>query len=154
MVSLKFTEDEIMWVASNLCGAAVTLGAEAIDLINCLLCFGCALEELRFFVSSLADLMSNSSSPRSAYQALMACCIVVLEERPGVRPMGIGETLFWYLARIVMRAAGDQEKTACGNLQLFAGLKAGIEGATHAVGQRRLERERGRQHEEEAEEFE
>ena len=126
MVSLKFTEDEIMWVASNLCGAAVTLGAEAIDLINCLLCFGCALEELRFFVSSLADLMSNSSSPRSAYQALMACRIVVLEERPGVRPMGIGETLRQALAKIVMRSAGDQGNTECSNLQLCAGLESSI----------------------------
>ena len=41
-----------------------------------------------------------------------------------------------------MKAAGDQAKTACGNLQLCAGLEASIEGATHAVGQRRLERVR------------
>ena len=33
-------------------------------------------------------------------------------------------------------------KTACGNLQLCAGLEAGIEGATHTVGQRRVERGR------------
>ena len=39
-----------------------------------------------------------------------------------------------------MRESGDQVKTACGNLQLCAVLKAGIEGATHAVGQRILER--------------
>ena len=54
--------------------------------------------------------------------------------------MGIGETLCRALAKLVMRAFGDQEETACGNLQLCAGLKAGKEGATHAVGQRRLER--------------
>ena len=39
-----------------------------------------------------------------------------------------------------MRAAGDQAKTACENLQLWAGLEASIEGATHVVRQRRLER--------------
>ena len=33
---------------------------------------------------------------------------------------------------------------ACGNLQLCAGLEAGIEGATHVVGQRRVERVRAR----------
>ena len=48
-----------------------------------------------------------------------------------------------------MRAAGDQANTACGNLQLCAGLEAGIERATHAVGQQRLERVRGRRYEEE-----
>ena len=65
--------------------------------------------------------------------------------------MGIGETLRRALAKLVMRAAGDQAKTACGNLQLWAGLKAGIEGATHAVGQRRLARLRERREETEEE---
>ena len=54
--------------------------------------------------------------------------------------MGIGETLRQALAKLVMRAAGDQAKMACVNLQLCAGLEAGIEGETHAVGQRRVER--------------
>ena len=54
--------------------------------------------------------------------------------------MGIGDTLRRSLAKLVMRAAGDQAKTACGNLQLCTGPKAGIEGATHAMVQRRLER--------------
>ena len=58
--------------------------------------------------------------------------------------MGIWETLCWSLAKLVMRAAGDQANTTCGNLQLCAGLEAGIEGATHAVRQRRLERVRVR----------
>ena len=48
--------------------------------------------------------------------------------------MGIGETLIRVLAKLIMRADGDQAKTACGNLKLCVGLKAGIEGATHAVG--------------------
>ena len=69
-----------------------------------------------------------------------------------MRPVGIGETLRRALAKLVMRAAGDQAKTECGNLQLCAGLEAGIEGATHAVGQRRLERVRERRVEVEEEE--
>ena len=56
--------------------------------------------------------------------------------------MDIGETLRRALAKLVMRAAGDQAKTACGNLQLHAGLEAGIERATHVVGQQRLARVR------------
>ena len=65
--------------------------------------------------------------------------------------MGVGETLRQSLAKLVMRAAGDQAKMACGNLQLCAGLEAGIEGAAHAVGQRRVERVRARRVEEEGE---
>ena len=43
-VPLNFTEYDITWVASKLSGVAGALGAEAIELINFLLCFGCASE--------------------------------------------------------------------------------------------------------------
>ena len=84
--------------------------------------------------------MTNSSPPWAAYHALMACRLVALDKGPGVRPMGIGDTLRRALAKLVMRAAGDQAKTVCGNLQLFAGLNNGIEVATYPVGQRRIDR--------------
>ena len=64
--------------------------------------------------------------------------------------MVIGETLCQALDKIVMMTAGDQAKTACGNLQLCAGLEAGIEGAIHAVVQKRVERVRQRRSKEEA----
>ena len=74
---------------------------------------------------------------------------MALDKRPGVRPVGIGETLRRTLAKRIIRAAGNQADTACGNLQLCAGPEAGIEGATHVVGQRILERLRARRGEEE-----
>ena len=40
------------------------------------------------------------------------------------------------IAKLVMRTGRDQAKTACGSLQLCAGLEAGIEGETHVVAQR------------------
>ena len=52
------------------------------------------------------------------------------------------------LAKLVMRADGDQAKTTCVNLQLCAGLEAVVEGATHAAGQKRLDRARQRRIEE------
>ena len=74
----------------------------------------------------------------------MYCRLVVLDNSPGVRPAGIGETLRRDLAKLVMRASEDQAKTASGNIQMCAGLKSGIEGATHVVWQWRLERSRAR----------
>ena len=116
---------------------------------NWLLCFRCASEELTVIVARMADWMANSSPTWADYSALMACCLVDLDKRPGVRPVRIGETLLRALAELVMRAAGDQAKTVCGNLQLCAGLEASIEGATHAAGKRQLERVRRRRSEEE-----
>ena len=116
-----------------------------IKLRNWILCLGCASEELRVVVTRLSDWMATPPPPPwAAYRALMACRLVALDKRPGVCPVGIGETLFMALDKLVTRAAGYQEKTACGNLQLCAGLEAGIEGATHTVGQRRRERVRER----------
>ena len=79
----------------------------------------------------------------------MEFCLVVLDKRTGVRPAGIGETLRRSLDKLFMRAAGDQAKTVCGNMQLCVGLEAGIEGETHTVRQRKVERAIRRQNEEE-----
>ena len=87
-VPLDFTEDDVTWVASKLSGAAGALGAEAIELRNWLLRFGCASEELRVVVASLADWMANSSPPWAEYRALMASRLVALDKRPWVRPVG------------------------------------------------------------------
>ena len=115
-VPFDFTEDDVTWVASKLSGAAGALGAKATELRNWLLRFGCASEELRVVVAILADWMANYSPPWDAYRKLMACRLVPLDKRPGVCPMEIGETLRRALAKIVMRAAGDQAKMVCRKL--------------------------------------
>ena len=96
-----------MWVASKFSGAAGALGAEAIELRNWLPRFVCASEELRGVFTSLAYRMANSSPPWVAYCALMACRLVLLNKWPGLRPIGIGETLRRALAKLIMWAAGE-----------------------------------------------
>ena len=105
-VPLNFTEDNVTWVASKLSGAAGELGADEIELRNWLLCFGCASEELRVVVARLAKWVANSSPPWAAYRALIECHLVALDKSPWVCPVGIGDTLLWNLAIVVMRAAG------------------------------------------------
>ena len=63
-----------------------------------------------------------------------------MDKRPGVRPVGIGKTFCQAISKLVMREERDQAKTACGILQMCAVLEAVIDGATHAVAQRRQER--------------
>ena len=69
-VPLNFTEDDITWVVSKLFGTAGALRTEAIELINWLLRFRCALEELRVFVVRLAEWMDNTSSSVPATSTL------------------------------------------------------------------------------------
>ena len=54
-VPLDFSVKNVMSVVSKLSDAAGALGAEVIELINSLLCFGCALEEFRVVVTDLTD---------------------------------------------------------------------------------------------------
>ena len=44
-----------MWVEFKLSGAAVAMGAEAIELRNWLLRFGCVSEDFRVVVADLSD---------------------------------------------------------------------------------------------------
>ena len=101
---LDFSEEDVTWVASKLSGAAEALGAEANDLMNWLLRFGCALEEFRVVAADLNDWVDNPPPPWAVYHALMACRLVALDKRPGVRPVGIGETLRRTITKLVMRA--------------------------------------------------
>ena len=71
--------------------------------------------------------MANYSPLWDAYSALMACCLVALDKRPGVRLVGIGETLRRALSKLVMKAARDQAKTSCGSIQLCASLEPYID---------------------------
>ena len=65
-VPLDFTEDDVTWIASKLSGAEGALGAEAIELQNWLLCFGCVSEELRSQLrSSIASAPSAPAAPES-----------------------------------------------------------------------------------------
>eukprot|EP00957_Ditylum_brightwellii_P077929 5923125-Ditylum_brightwellii.AAC.1 len=71
----------------------------------------------------------------------MACRLVALDKEPGTRPVGVGEILCRLIAKLVIRATGDEAKVACGNVQLCAGLEASIEGAVHAVRIRQEQRQ-------------
>ena len=108
-------EAEITWGEKQISSVAGVLGAEPIELRNWLICFGCTLEELRVVLARLADWMTTPP-PRAVYQELMDYRLVVLDKRPRVCLVGIGDMLRRYLAKLVMRVSGDQANTACGNL--------------------------------------
>ena len=61
MVLLILSEDDDTWVASNLSSAEIALKAEALELNNWILRFGCASEEICVEVSLLEDFMENSA---------------------------------------------------------------------------------------------
>ena len=88
---------------------------------------------LRDEVATLATKMFNKILPWSRVRALVSERLIALDKCPGVRPIGIGECL----RRIICKRAAeftkiDLEET-CSTDQLACWLKAGVEGAIHAL---------------------
>ena len=78
-VPLELLEENVMWVASKLSGAAGDLGSEVIELSNWLLCFRYVSEEFIFVVPNLADWMDNFSLHLGRLQCsdgMPPCCTI------------------------------------------------------------------------------
>jgi hypothetical protein len=132
-VPVEITADVVEAVASSLSGAAGPGGTDSVTLANWLLRYGEASERLRIAMANLGSWLANGHPPWAAYRALRACRLVALDKEPGTRPVGIGEMYSRLLAKCILQQVGLEATVACGSLNLCAGLKAGIEGAVHAI---------------------
>ena len=64
---------------------------------------------------------------------LMACRLIALDKKPGVRHIGIGETVRRIIAKAILSVIGEDFQFAAGSLQLCAGQPSGGEAAVHAM---------------------
>ena len=71
----------------------------------------------------------------SGLSAFVACRLIALDKCPGVRPIGIGETVRRIIGRAITRILSNDIQTAAGPLQLCAGYQSGCESAVHAMRQ-------------------
>lgn len=128
-----FDEESIAKIAGKLHGSAGPAGIDA-DLMKSLtLRHGLASAELRAEMALWAEWMANDCPPWAAIRAVNAKRLVPLDKKPGVRPVHVGEIYQRLWAKQTIASAGESAKTACGNVQLCAGLEAGVEGNLHAV---------------------
>ena len=71
--------------------------------------------------------------PCAAYRAMMSSRLVALENWPGIRPVGIGETWRRLRAKCLLWVTGQEAKAACWADQLAGGVEAGVKVSIHAM---------------------
>ena len=97
------------------------------------------------FKSASADLCDSLASttrricscfvdPRGL-SAFVACRLIALDKRPGVRPIGVGETSRRIVGRAIVASISDDIQDAAGPLQVCAGHLSECEAAVHAMRQ-------------------
>ena len=133
MESVEVTGSIIQRVASVIQGSAGQGGCDANHWQDALLRYGAHSATLRESVASAARRLANSLVSWSEIRCLMASRLVALDKCPGVRPIGIGETLRRLIGKAVGMVTRYDVEEVCGIDQLCAGMRAGIEGAVHAI---------------------
>ena len=64
---------------------------------------------------------------------LLASRLVALDKKPGIRPIGVGDTARRIIAKAIMMTLRSDILDVTGTLQLCAGQTAGSEAAIHGV---------------------
>ena len=64
---------------------------------------------------------------------MTACRLIALDKCPGVRHIGVGETLRRLISKATLRVTRDIIQRAVGNLQLCGGQEAAFEAGIHAM---------------------
>ena len=108
-------------------------GSDAAHWQDALLRYGSHSAKLRDQVTSVARRLSNSIVSWCDVRSLVACRLVALDKCPGVRPIGIGETLRRIIGKAICLVTGPDIEDVCGADQLCAGVQAGIKRAVYAI---------------------
>ena len=131
--NVEITGSHLLFVTHRIQGGAGPGGCDADHWRDMLLQFGAYSSRLRDAVAALARRLLNSIVSWDNISALVVNRLIGLDKCPGVRPIGIGETLRCVVGKAVCYATRVDFELACGSDQLCGSVRSGIEGAIHAM---------------------
>ena len=119
----------------QLSGSAGMSGMDAAAWRRLCCSFGKASTTLCSAVAGLTRHLATTHVDPKGISALLAGRLIPLDKNPGVRPIGIGEVLRRFIAKLILRVVGRDVQKAAGSLQVCAGHDVGAEAACHTVRQ-------------------
>uniref|UniRef100_A0A1X7SXQ2 Reverse transcriptase domain-containing protein n=1 Tax=Amphimedon queenslandica TaxID=400682 RepID=A0A1X7SXQ2_AMPQE len=130
---IDITGSHVATAAHRIQGSGGPGGCESSHWKDVLLRYGPHSSRCRDAVASLVSLLSNSIVDWNLIRALLANRLIALDKHPGIRPIGIGETLRRILSKVVCLITRTDAEEVCGSSQLCAGVQCSIEGAIHSA---------------------
>ena len=130
---IDVTGSHVATIAHRIQGSGGPGGCDSSHWRDVLLRYGSCSARCRDAVASLVSLLGNSIVDWNWIQALLANRLIALDKCPGVRPIGIGETLRRILSKVICFITRSDAEEVCGSSQLCAGVQCSIEGAIHSV---------------------
>ena len=84
-------------------------------------------------IAMFARKLASEPIDPTSIEPLTACRLIPLNKNPGLRPIGVGETLRRIVGKAVSWIVKQEAMEAAGPLQVAAGAKSGAEAACHAM---------------------
>ena len=92
----------------------------------------CSIDLCNAFSGVIRKLCSKTDQHHTL-DALLACRLIPLDKKPGLRPIGVGEILRRIAGKTIVSVIRDDIIKSVGSLQVCAGHDAGCEAAVHAI---------------------
>ena len=111
---MNITSSTVAKQARKLSDSSGPSGSDANHWFDTLIRFGLESSRLRDLVSQIGNLIGNEIISWRKIKALFSCRLIALDKQPGVRRIGIGETLRRLLGKAVTVLTGDDLAYAFG----------------------------------------
>ena len=130
---VEITGSHILCSARKIQGGAGPGGCDSCHWHDVLLRYGAHSARLQDADAALTRRLANTVLPWNDIRALVSNRLIALDKCPGVRPIGVGETLRRIIGKAICSATRGDIEMLCGADQLCGGVRSGIEGAIHAM---------------------
>ena len=125
--------EAIRTAALRIEGAAGPSGVDANGWRRLCISFKSASSELCNSLALLARRICTTYVDPQGLAPLLASRLIALDKCPGVRPIGVGETVRRIISKAILSIIGPDIQETAGAVQLCAGHEAGCEAAVHAM---------------------